>query len=133
MAIQSVPKYKYLEIAHDMKYGYSSLNPEFLHQPWEFIVPDDPAKDGAARSYLFPLLFYYIFELCEGLGIPYEINGTLMVVRIFSATYCTLLIPIVYFLSKEFLPPQKSPHTISLFAAFFPHQWRKQNILREFW
>lgn len=115
--------YQSLEIAHNMKYGYSSLNPEYLHQPWEFIVPDDPKKDGAARSYIFPLLFYYIFELCEGLGIPYDINGTLMVVRIFSASYCTLLIPIVYFLSKEFLPSQKSPHAISLFAAFLITFW----------
>ncbi len=108
--------YQSLEIAHDMKYGYG-------HIPWEFRVPSNPDENGAARSYLFPLLYYYIFELCDALGIPYQINGTLMVVRIFSATYCTLLIPVIYFFSKEFLPPQKRPHVYSLFIAFLITFW----------
>ena len=115
--------YQSLEIAHDMKYGYSSLSPEFLNQPWEFRIPSTPEADGASRSYLFPLLFYFIFELCETFGIPYQIDGTLLVVRFFSATYCTLLIPIVYYFSKELLPPQKPPHTFSLFAAFLTTFW----------
>ncbi|MFX1284540.1 MAG: hypothetical protein ACFFB5_12845 [Promethearchaeota archaeon] len=108
--------YQSLEIAHDLKYGYGYI-------PWEFQIPTSPEEDGAARSYLFPLLFYYIFELCEALGIPYQIDGTLLVVRIFSATYCTLLIPIVYYFSKELLPPQKFPYTFSLFAAFLTTFW----------
>ncbi|MFX0125675.1 MAG: hypothetical protein ACFFAE_18775, partial [Candidatus Hodarchaeota archaeon] len=108
--------YQSLEIAHDLKYGYGRI-------PWEFRVPTSPDQDGAARSYLFPLLYYYIFEICEIVGIPYQISGTLMVVRIFSATYCTLLIPIIYFFSKEFLPPQKSPHWYSLFATFLITFW----------
>lgn len=108
--------YQSLEIAHDMKYGYG-------HIPWEFRVPSNPDEDGAARSYLFPLLYYYIFELCDAFGIPHQINGTLMVVRIFSATYSTLLIPVIYFFSKEFLPPQKQPHVYSLFIAFLITFW----------
>lgn len=108
--------YQSLEIAHDLKWGYGFI-------PWEFQIPSSPEEDGAARSYLFPLLFFYIFELCEMLGIPYEINGTLKAVRFFSATYCTLLIPIVYYFSKELLPPQKPPHIFSLFAAFLTTMW----------
>ncbi|MFX0013291.1 MAG: hypothetical protein ACFFB2_02510 [Promethearchaeota archaeon] len=108
--------YQSLEIAHDLKYGYGYI-------PWEFQIPATPEDDGAARSYLFPLLFYYIFEVCDLLGIPHQINGTLMVVRIFSATYCTSLIPIVYFFSKELFPSQKPPHAFSLFAAFLITFW----------
>jgi hypothetical protein len=108
--------YQSLEIAHEMKYGYG-------YKPWEFQIPETPDDDGAARSYLFPLLYYYIFELCELFGIPYQMNGTLLVVRLFSATYCTLLIPIIYFFSKELLPRQKSPHLISLFSAFLVTVW----------
>ena len=108
--------YQSLEIAHDMKYGYGYI-------PWEFRVPSTPEEDGAARSYLFPLLFYYIFELSDVFGIPFQISGTLTVVRIFSATYCTLLIPIMYYFSKEFLPSQKSPHIFSLFVAFLVTFW----------
>ncbi|MFX0208981.1 MAG: hypothetical protein ACFFDT_23555, partial [Candidatus Hodarchaeota archaeon] len=108
--------YQSLEIAHDLKYGYGLI-------PWEFQIPTSPEEDGAARSYLFPLLYYYIFELCEALGIPHQIDGSLRVVRIFSATYCTVLIPIVYFFSKELLPPQKHPNTFSLFAAFLTAFW----------
>ena len=108
--------YQSLEIAHEMKYGYG-------YKPWEFQIPETPDDDGAARSYLFPLLYYYIFELCELFSIPYQINGTLLVVRLFSATYCTLLIPIIYFFSKELLPRQKPPHLISLFSAFLVTVW----------
>ncbi|MFX1516182.1 MAG: hypothetical protein ACFFC6_07730 [Promethearchaeota archaeon] len=108
--------YQSLEIAHEMKYGYGFI-------PWEFQVPSSPEEDGAARSYLFPLLFYYIFELCDVFGIPFQISGTLRVVRIFSATYCTLLIPIMYYFSKELLPPQKTPHYFSLFVAFLITFW----------
>ncbi|MHA2224669.1 MAG: hypothetical protein ACXAC8_05670 [Candidatus Hodarchaeales archaeon] len=108
--------YQSLEIAHDMKYGFGFI-------PWEFKIPENPGDDGAARSYLFPLLFFYIFELCEAFGIPYGYDGTLTVVRIFSASYCTLLIPIIYFFSKELLPPQKPPHLFSLFATFLVTIW----------
>jgi len=108
--------YQSLEIAHDLKFGYGYI-------PWEFHIPTTPEEEGAARSYLFPLLYYYIFELCEALGIPHQNDGTLRVVRIFSATYCTTLIPIVYYFSKELLPPQRSPYTFSLFAAFLTTFW----------
>jgi hypothetical protein len=108
--------YQSLEIAHDLKYGYGFI-------PWEFKIPSSTQPDGASRSYLFPLLFFFIFELCETFGIPYQIDGTLRVVRFFSATYCTLLIPIVYYFSKELLPPQKPPHAFSLFTAFLTTFW----------
>ena len=88
--------YQSLEIANEMKYGYG-------YKPWKFQIPEGPNDFGAARSYLFPLLYYYIFELCEAFNIPFEVNGTLLVVRLFSATYCTLLIPIIYFFSKSTL------------------------------
>ena len=42
--------YQSLEIAHEMKYGYG-------YKPWEFQIPETPDDDGAARSYLFPLLY----------------------------------------------------------------------------
>ncbi|MFX0060979.1 MAG: hypothetical protein ACFFC7_02195 [Candidatus Hermodarchaeota archaeon] len=109
--------YQSLEIAHKLKYGGHA----FI--AWEFQIPSSPEQDGAARSYLFPLLFLIIFEGCELLGIPYGIDGTLRVVRIFSATWSTLLIPIVFYLSKELFPAQNKPYIFSLFAAFLTTVW----------
>ena len=104
--------YQSLEVAHRMKYGRGFT-------AWEFLIPSSPEQDGASRSYLYPLLFYIIFNLCELGGIPYGINGTLLVVKIFIASYTTLLVPIVFYLSKELFPPQDKPYVFSFFAAFF--------------
>ncbi|MFX1254482.1 MAG: hypothetical protein ACFFCZ_22910 [Promethearchaeota archaeon] len=103
--------YQSLEVAHKMKYGRGFI-------AWEFGIPSSPDQDGASRSYLFPLLFYVIFELCELGGIPYGTDGTLLVVKIFTATYTTLLIPIVFSVCKELFPSQDKTDIFSLFAAF---------------
>ncbi|MFX0095296.1 MAG: hypothetical protein ACFFBD_26415, partial [Candidatus Hodarchaeota archaeon] len=119
--------YQSLEIAHYMKYGYG-------HIPWEFRVPGRIYGDilpglwtynspDPIRSYLYPLIFYFIFELCELGGIPYGLEGTLRVVRLFNATYSAMLIPIVFYVSKELFPAQEKPYIFSLFAAFLTVVW----------
>lgn len=103
-------EFMYIEVAHDMKYGFGII-------PWELRVPN-PGEDGAAKSYFYVLVYFFIMEFTDFMGWNY-FTVTLPLIRLFDMTISALIIPTLYLMAKELTDSRPAAIIATFFATFY--------------
>ncbi|MFX1538829.1 MAG: hypothetical protein ACFFDI_31965 [Promethearchaeota archaeon] len=103
-------EFMYIEVAHDMKYGFGII-------PWELQVPN-PGEDGAAKSYFYVLVYFLIMEFTDFMGWNY-FTVTLPLIRLFDMTISALVVPTLYLMAKELTDSRPVAIIATFFATFY--------------
>ncbi len=99
------------EMAHKWLYGFGYV-------PWEFQIPSDTQKEGAARSPLHGLFYALFFILGDFLNLPW--SSTVILITIIDAIVSSFMVPLIYLVSCQIV---KKSQEIAIFATLMTVTW----------